>query len=752
MTLLLDHAVTAFPFAEASLATPSEGELNPEACEATIPVSVIGGNAVERDEMSHPNRNEWWRIPLHERESAELTHEHIIYTEHELRGELFIYSDGDGDTEHITAEDFRTTPLARQIRFWHADHVPTDSPSYHSAPLSSQEEARNPLDMEPDDFFGSLLSFIEHEREAQRQQNLERAVRRPTPQIQSDGGDAAPDLICQGQAQDVIFRFEAQPEGSDGTGADIDYRYVQSTFGIYEGNEVLIRSPTPDSAPERFPLQATVTDITRENIYVKLDREAVNDVEVKSHLGHERSGFGLVSILNPVPFDREKSGVELVRDGTQFRDVFTGDTPLTFTNSAAADSEQCDPELNQDQQSAVELALSADHLFCIHGPPGTGKTRTLVEIIRRATRAKRDVLVCADSNRAVDNIVTGSSTEDELDERSLHAHAQHEGDEFILSRNNAARSSEDLVRNAYGSVDGHADVVASTNGSAAKLDRTFDLVVIDEATQATITSTCIPMARGKRAVLAGDHRQLPPYSATEEPPTELASSGTGASLFEHIYSDGGVYEGVGIPLRTQYRMNRAIARYPNRRFYDNILESGRTIPSLPDKPALVGYDIGGSETSVRSSTANPTEARLVSHLIDELLARDDLTGADIGVITPYTAQKSEIESALPDEGDGNITVDTIDAFQGSEKPVILISLVRSNSDGRVGFLGRPEDGPRRINVALTRAQRFCAVIGDWRTLTRERDENDKCADLYRSLRTHLDDTGRFRHVEPEFIL
>lgn len=83
--------------------------------------------------------------------------------------------------------------------------------------------------------------------------------------------------------------------------------------------------------------------------------------------------------------------------------------------------------------------------------------------------------------------------------------------------------------------------------------------------------------------------------------------------------------------------------------------------------------------------------------------------------------------------------------------MVFISLVRSNVEGRVGFLGRPENGPRRLNVAMTRAERFCAIIGDWRTLTYERDETDKCTDLYRSLRTHLDDTGCFRRVDPELV-
>ena len=746
MTLLLDHAVDAFDFGASSLVTPAGDDLDPDAGEREIPASVIGRNAAERSGLAHSDRDDWTIVPLHEPDSAQLTREYIIYTGHDLRGELFVYADGDGDTEFLPATEFRSTPLAERIRYWHADHVPSTPPVYHSSPIRSREHARNQTAVGPSSFFGSLIDRIEDERNAQREANAERARRESASEIHADGGDAIPSLRSHGQAEGSIYRFEVSTADDDETRGG----YVQSTFGIYEGNEVLLSSPTPNAAPDVFPVRATVSDITGENVYLDVEREAANEPRFRHHLRGKPVGYGLVGILNPVPFDRERDAVETLDAGSPFAEVFTGDTSLTFTDSAAARTDRSDTALNQDQQSAVEHALSADRLFCIHGPPGTGKTRTLVEIIRRAARDERAVLVCADSNRAVDNIIAGTSTPSRADEGSLHAYAQHGADEFTLRRNNIARSSNDLIRDAYGDGAGGADVVASTNGSAATVDRTFDLVVVDEATQATLTSTCIPLARARRAILAGDHRQLPPYSASEEPPAETPSSGTGASLFEHLYSDGGVYDGVGIALRTQYRMHRDIARFPNRRFYDNILESGRVVDAVADRPAIVGYDIGGSETTSGTSTANPTEARLVAHLAGDLLDADDIADEDIGIITPYTAQKSAIEDVLPGRADA-VTVDTIDAFQGSEKAAVLISLVRSNADGRVGFLGRPEDGPRRLNVAITRAERFCGIIGDWRTLTRERDGADKCTDLYRSLHSHLDDTGCFRHVEPELL-
>jgi superfamily I DNA and/or RNA helicase len=418
---------------------------------------------------------------------------------------------------------------------------------------------------------------------------------------------------------------------------------------------------------------------------------------------------------------------------------------VTFSNEAAAQSDPFDTELNQEQQLAVDYALLADDLFCIHGPPGTGKTRTLVEIVRRAVDAGEDVLVCADSNQALDNLLLGASDSDALDAQSLHAHGQHGDGEFVLDRVNANRSRSSLVRRGYADVADRADVVAATNSSAATIPREFDLLVLDEATQSTCTASCIPLVRADRVVLAGDHRQLPPFSATEDPP----ESSYGLSLFEHLYATGGVYEGVGLQLKTQYRMHRDIAYFSNREFYDRTLRNGRTVDPLPGRPAIEGYNVGGAVDVDDHSRANETEARLVVHLVQELL--DEVPASEIGVITPYSAHVRLVSELLDDHvaAADDITVDTIDSFQGSEKTAILLSLVRSNSDGEIGFLGRDVDGPRRLNVALTRAQRYCAVVGDFHTL--RYDAPGKCTELYQDFHDYFDTTGRLNHVDPEFI-
>ncbi|MDY6779409.1 MAG: AAA domain-containing protein, partial [Halobacteria archaeon] len=336
---------------------------------------------------------------------------------------------------------------------------------------------------------------------------------------------------------------------------------------------------------------------------------------------------------------------------------------------------QQDEDLNQEQKLAVDHALLADDFFCLHGPPGTGKTRTLVEIVRRAAKSGRDVLVCADSNQAIDNILVGSSTEGEVDDGSLHKYSQHGAEEFTVERRNTGRSSNRFVRKMYADSDvNRGDVVVSTNNSAADIHRQFDLAVIDEATQATCTSCLIPISKSDKFVLAGDHKQLPPYSAEEGP----AQSEFGKSMFEHMYASGGVYESVGIQLKTQYRMHEEIVRFPNHGFYDGSLRNGRKVEETEemDRPA-VAYNLGGETEKIGTSYRNTTEAKMVERVVLRVIEEEGINSKNVGVITPYSAQVKEITRRLEGSGGEAATVDTIDSFQGSEREAVVISFVRS---------------------------------------------------------------------------
>lgn len=746
MSLLFESAIGTFDLATSTLYSPTDGDLEPTR-DKPVPIDGIIEYASYHDQLEHPEKDDWIAIPLHESDSAELSGEYIAFTDHALHGEIFVYNDGDG-YDSIERDAFVESTLARRVRFWHSDYAPIDPPSYFDSPIDEREPPRNPLSSDDaDSFFDELESFVRSEMNAQRDANREKVAGSTPAALHTEGFGAIPSLSSLGRPEDGVYRFRID----DGNEQQRDqYGYVQSEFGIFEGNEVLVYPPSENHSPDAFPIPAMVDSISGETVGLAIDWNAIEDrTTVGGFLRKKRRGFALTLLLNPVPYDRELNAISRVRDRADHRALLTGEMAVTFGDTAGVKSSQQDVELNQEQELAVSCALLADHLFCIHGPPGTGKTRTLVEVVRRSVQAGDDVLVCADSNQAVDNLVAGSSTSGSVDERSLHAYAQHGAEEFVLRRVNAGNSSNGVVSEQYRSCDGRADVVATTNSSAAAIEREFDVLVLDEATQATCTASCIPLARADKAILAGDHKQLPPFSATEEPPESAA----GLSLFEHLYADSGVYEGVGVQLRTQYRMHRDIAWFPNRRFYDRALRQGRDVRTLEDQPALVGYDIGGREETVNHSTRNDAEVRLVAHVIQELRQEEGLDSSEIGVITPYTAQASAIRSKLRGhlEDGGTVTVDTIDSFQGSEKVAIVISLVRSNADGEIGFLGRSLDGPRRLNVAMTRAKRFCAIIGDWYTLRGSQESSTDGVDLYDDLYSFLESTGRLRQVEPEFI-
>ncbi|WP_276249592.1 AAA domain-containing protein [Haloarcula rara] len=737
MSLLFEHAVSQFSPDSASLVATDASDLDPT--DNTTPVRPIAAFAAHHDSLSHPDRD-WICIPLHEPDSAVPTDEYVAYTNHEVRGEIFLV-ERDGDYEPVPAAEFGQTELATRIRFWHSDYLPNTYPPGYDSPLDDKEAPRNPTN--PGLLLDEFEAYVRAERDATRDGNRELARNASARALCARDETAIPSLSCRGQ-DDGMYKFRVDLDQSRQDKRDGQWAYfVENEFGIYQGNEVLLHGHE-GATSDAFPIPATVDRIRGLTLWLTVDWSSVAESAAVGSTLKNGGEFGLSALLNPVPFDRELDAIAELRTDSA-REILAGERPVTFSNEAAAQSDPFDTELNQEQQLAVDYALLADDLFCIHGPPGTGKTRTLVEIVRRAVDAGEDVLVCADSNQALDNLLLGGSTSNDLDAQSLHAHGQHGDGEFVLDRVNANRSRSSLVRRGYADVEDRADVVAATNSSAATIPRDFDLLVLDEATQSTCTASCIPLVRADRVVLAGDHRQLPPFSATEDPP----ESSYGLSLFEHLYATGGVYEGVGLQLKTQYRMHRDIAYFSNREFYDRTLRNGRTIDPLPDRPAIEGYNVGGSVDIDDHSRANETEARLVVHLVQELL--DEVPASEIGVITPYSAHVRLVSDLLDDHvaAADDITVDTIDSFQGGEKSAILLSLVRSNSDGEIGFLGRDVDGPRRLNVALTRAQRYCAVVGDFHTL--RYDVSGKCTELYQDFHDYFDTTGRLNHVDPAFI-
>ena len=425
--------------------------------------------------------------------------------------------------------------------------------------------------------------------------------------------------------------------------------------------------------------------------------------------------------------------------------------------------------LNPEQRTAVERALAARDFMLVHGPPGTGKSTVLAAVARNAVARHGRILCTAASNAAVDHLLElclaeglravrvghparvsprlVAHTLDLLVERhpdrrlardlfddgfELLGHARrqrHRGrsrERFANARSaqSEARAlfeeARALERKAVRDVLEGADVLCATLtalGGAPLSALRFPLALVDEATQATEPLTLLVFLRAERVVLAGDHRQLPPTVISEE----AAAGGLAISLFERLLGLHG--EAVRQMLREQYRMNLDLMDLPSRAFYGGELRAhpsvaartlGTVLPGAAlDAPPLLFVDSAGKgweEVAPEGSESleNPGEAEVVVARARALLAAG-LPPAEVAVITPYRAQAARLGPVLEPLG---IEVDTVDAFQGREAEAVLISCVRSNSEGELGFL----TDLRRMNVALTRAKVHAFVVGDSATL------------------------------------
>jgi DNA polymerase III delta prime subunit len=452
------------------------------------------------------------------------------------------------------------------------------------------------------------------------------------------------------------------------------------------------------------------------------------------------------------------------------------------------------PHLNPPQLDAIAFALSAQDVAVVHGPPGTGKTTTVAELIRRAVARGDRVLACAASNHAVDNLLEKllrldlrpvrlghpARVEADLRERALDILAEKHpdarqarkvakeafakfrqadkwtrakpepGEKAALRREARellaeARKLEALAIERI--LDEARVVCATLTGLDSELlgRRRYDLAVIDEAGQATEPACWLPLLRADKLVLAGDHCQLPPTVVSPE----AAGKGLSVSLMERVVGLFG--EKVARRLTVQYRMHAAIMGFPSAEFYDNELIADESVIGhrLCDLPgvraeALTGDPVRFIDTAGASydeeleedteSRFNRQEAALAVKKVRGLLDAG-VHQYQIAVITPYRAQVRLLRDLLADVP--AVEVDSVDGFQGREKEAVVISLVRSNPEGEIGFLA----DTRRTNVALTRARRAVLVIGDSATLA-----NDP---FYARLLTYCEDIGAYSSVWEE---
>ncbi len=433
-----------------------------------------------------------------------------------------------------------------------------------------------------------------------------------------------------------------------------------------------------------------------------------------------------------------------------------------------------DQSLNSPQLAAVAHALAAGDAAIIHGPPGTGKTTTVVELIRQAVARGERVLACAPSNLAVDNLLERLVTASELRgtavvrighparvlpqlrEHTLELLAENHADMKLVrkltkeahalradaakftrakplpgERREKRQEAKDLLADArhveeqlVARLLNGAQVICSTlTGLHEEFlrEQHFDLCVIDEAGQSTELSCWIPLRYCQRLVLAGDHQQLPPTIIS----LKAAGQGLGVSLMERLIQSN---ETLARQLTVQYRMHQQIMGFSSQQFYSDSLIAHATVAKhlLSDLPAILptalttsalqlidtaGADYGEAVEEAGASRLNEQEAALVGRKVTELMEAG-VAADQISVISPYSAQVRLLREQLAAYVEDGLEIGSIDGMQGREQEAVILSLVRSNGEGEIGFLA----DTRRMNVALTRARRHLIIIGDSATI------------------------------------
>lgn len=478
----------------------------------------------------------------------------------------------------------------------------------------------------------------------------------------------------------------------------------------------------------------------------------------------------------------------------ELREIFLGEQNLaqaiTKTTTSSA------PHLNQSQQQAIEKIMQAQDVAFIHGPPGTGKTTTLVQAIVQTQRIEGQVLVSTPSNAAIDLLVeklteqglntvrighparvTEQTLSKTLDAR-IAAHAHYDELKALRKRIEKVRTEASKFKRTFGhherehrrllkeeakllksdadmlefyivnDVLQHAQAICCTLVGASHpvlRGRKFKTVFIDEAAQSLEAACWIPMLRAHRIILSGDHCQLPPTIKSNE----AAKAGLAVTLFERGIEK---HPQVASLLQVQYRMHEAIMNFPSKWFYDNKLIAHPSVKTGLLKPHhlpvefidTAGCGFTEKQDPETLSRFNEEEAARVIREVEKLV--EDV-GADewreqqitLGIITPYRAQVDYLNklteaSSLLEPLHKLITIHTVDAFQGQERDAIVISFVRSNEKAEVGFLA----DIRRTNVAMTRARKKLIMVGDSATLAAH--------PFYESLINYVQQEGFYKSV------
>jgi ATP-dependent RNA/DNA helicase IGHMBP2 len=617
------------------------------------------------------------------------------------------------------------------------------------------------VDTSTTDHFQRLLRLLELEAEAEKQAAL-REVQRRSPAEAEAAGHSLINLVVReegaGLGGRILLTFEKRNQ---------NLALPWTRLGT--GTPVLL-------SEEGHPAAEGGTALSWRGVVSRLQKDAIQVAFAQwPEPEAERPTFRLDRSTDEISRQRQRQALEKAQAATDdsrlaaLRSILLGRQRPAF-HAAGQVEASLDASLNASQQEAVRFALTADDLAIIHGPPGTGKTTTVVELIRQIVRRGQTVLACAPSNLAVDNLLERLVAAGENAIRlghparvlpELRAHTL----DLLVENHPEMRLVNKLTREAYALqrqaakytrarpepgarkamrqearamladarrmedqlverlLDAAPILCATTTGLDQSVvgRRFFDWCVMDEASQSTEPGAWVPLQYAHRLVLAGDHCQLPPTVISPQ----AAAEGFAVSLMERLLDDQ-PGSAIARRLTIQYRMHQAIMAFPSQEFYEGSLEAAPAVryhllpdlagvqaTSLTETPVHFVDSAGASYDEVvepeGESRLNPLEAEVVLQKVQALLEAG-LPPTAIAVITPYAAQAQWLRERLKAT---EVEVDTVDGFQGREKEVVIVSLVRSNAEGEIGFLA----DVRRMNVALTRARRKLIVVGDSATVT-----------------------------------
>lgn len=613
------------------------------------------------------------------------------------------------------------------------------------------------------DLLNQLLQAIECERQEEQTRHTDE-IKQLSGQQREQKGRALIGLNKQkiGRALGGDFLYKFRKNGS---------RYLPETqFSV--GDQVIISQYDPLDAENpkgtvyevssRFITVATASALAMSNSRpIRLDL-FVNDITF------QRMNTALTSAKTP-----QYSQLHALLSGF----YHVNSNPKVQRNSA----------LNNVQNRAVNYALTNNGYYSVQGPPGTGKTHTAAHLIHEIVTSGQRLLICADSNAAVDNLIRKLAELGEnplrignpirvnadlkaytLDYKVLqhvlykdYQAIEQQAEQLKIEQGELERPTPkytrglrteqlldiyqsdgvlrgvnkqiikrfkpwlktqinldalyDQLRELKAEIQSHLlashQIIASTNSTAGSdllAFEHFDWVILDEAAQASIPSSLIPILKADRFVLFGDHFQLPPVVIS----TQAIELGLGNSLMSYLAKH---YPYQLTRLTVQYRMHQQINDLVSHLFYDGQLAPDASVKNrrLSGDDKVISYLlVKGDERRLRDSKSyyNIAEIDAVEKQINALLARK-IAPEQIAVITPYKAQATKIAKRL----ENTIEVDTVDAFQGREKDIVIISFVRSNDEDNIGFL----KDFRRLNVSISRAKKRLILIGDFDTLRQD---------------------------------